>query len=456
VANEIARSHLRHPLGDLYPMGCAIPTVSHVDDLRSKDDTGPCHLMVMWGQALLATATAWVASTRRFGQFKTNVLMSLVRVFLDGICLMSDELWVARSFVKPVVQLMAACTQPSNKGSEEGSKNTEEGSEEGNKEEDFIETMSVVVGRLTYTLVRGNPVSDTERNLRGWTKSTLFNGGLVEGVLGERKKKDEMEEKEGQEDTTANVSFPPLQWKENSGGESEGGTNRSPRSNAPRHVGCDLLMGTINDGKDDYSAWKELCVFMKEHTHDVSVKGRIKLSFYKIDRTLKKHVLSNNVVDRLYFCALVRHGSPQLWKEVQQLVVALRKKKEEGGEEEGEEHAVLSADLNCAWLEVLRMRRHISVAMKGMYKSMMGSANNTKKEKEGEEGVEGEEGEEEGEEEEEDHTFALPPARALTNGQRTAPTRKDATTLRQASDGFRRRQLNLRRRRQPRLIKVCA
>ena len=107
VANEVARSHLRHPLGDLYPMGCAIPTMSHVDDLRSTDDTGPCHLMVMWGQALLATATSWVTSTRRFDQFKTNVLMSLVRVFLDGICLMSDELWVARSFVKPVVQLMA-------------------------------------------------------------------------------------------------------------------------------------------------------------------------------------------------------------------------------------------------------------------------------------------------------------------------------------------------------------
>jgi hypothetical protein len=77
------------------------------------------------------------------------------------------------------------------------------------------------------------------------------------------------------------------------------------------------------------------------------------------------------------------------------------------------------------------------------------------KEKEEKEKEEEEEGEEE-EEEEEDHTFALPPARALTNGQRTAPTRKDATTLRQASDGFRRRQLNLRRRRQPRLIKVCA
>ena len=110
---------------------------------------------------------------------------------------------------------------------------------------------------------------------------------------------------------------------------------------------------------------------------------------------------------------------------------------------------MLSEDLNSCWLEVLRMRRHISVAMKGMYKSMVESANNTKKEEEGDEREEGEE------EKEEDQTFALPPARAL-NGQRMAPTRKEATTLRQASDGFRRRKLNLRRRRQPRLIKVCA
>ena len=40
VANESSRSHLRHPLGDLYPMGCIIPTLSHLTDLRATDTTG--------------------------------------------------------------------------------------------------------------------------------------------------------------------------------------------------------------------------------------------------------------------------------------------------------------------------------------------------------------------------------------------------------------------------------
>ena len=469
ISNENARSSLKHPLGDLYPMGCIIPTISHLYDIRAEENGsggnsgGPCYLMVQWGIELINTAISALNNSKLP---PTSILLSLLKNFIDGICLMSDELWVAKSFLKPIVSLLASCTKQSNEA-ESGIMPHE--LMERNDMNELIATLSVLVGRLTCSLVRGNPVSETERNLRGWMKSTLFHGGLIEKEdqsNNEEKEDDNNKIKDSSisyaqilnaKDTSKkrkndSASYPPLNW------DSE--ANSIPLISSPASIGCDQVIASLNTSastdKDDtvsiYPVWSDICAYMKKNTHDVSVKGRIKLSFYKVDRKLKKHDLSTNEIDRMYFCALIRHGSPNLWQELHYLIDVLNKKKKEGVDVDVDDSSrneivvekeiimpTLSEDLNSCWLEVLRMRRHISVTMSSMYKSL----DDKIKLSHDNDNVE--------------NNFNLPPLRSLSskdNNKKMQRKKSSKTSMRQASsDGFRRRQMNMRRRRKPRLIK---
>ena len=113
--------------------------------------------------------------------------LHLARTMSTALLLLYDELWVAAHLVRPVISFTGKLVAAVREAGWSWPRTTTPGSADesiGRAKQyvrDFSETLALLGGNLTATLVRGNPVSTTERNLRKWTRSTLFVGGVGKG-----------------------------------------------------------------------------------------------------------------------------------------------------------------------------------------------------------------------------------------------------------------------------------
>ena len=459
ICNENLRAHLRDAIGDLSPSGCIPPKpLSSSVFFSSVPETSPCDLLVVWSRELFKLCEVDVVEyevqllslslSASFAESRVPRL-HLARFLVTALLLMADELWVAAHLVRPAISLtgkLANALRNSKVARNTGSISGEgevsaqkagSGSESDMHEAlwDFFDTLTLFSSHLSTTLIRGNPVSTTEQNLRKWSRSTLFIGGQSDAV----------EPLDGLLMQKGHDQIYPPEWIPLREEVCEQKRNVSEKASKAA-VGLSNVISRLQRAEESFKsnsmdAWEMLVPFMKKSCYDVPIKGRIKFSFYKIDPRLKKHNLVHNSLDRLHFAALIKHGGPHLWKEVACLLSYLEERKLYSSEPDSVHSEInISEDLNSAWLEVLRLRQHIEIAMKDLFRQAKGS-NFIEAAAESKMVTD-------------EPFFPPPPPIPLSSPMERnfGPTVNPSETLRQGSEGFRRRLRDLQRRRKPRRV----